>query len=453
MSSLTIFGAITAQLEFAKYAVEVPWYIVILLACLLAFPLTFAVIPSLTNFARVKNLFDTPNERASHNSAVPTLGGVAVFLGMVLPITLFGDLGFDHDFKYIIAGLLVLFFAGIKDDILIISVRTKLIAELLAIFIVVFLGNIRITDFHGFLGIHELPYFVSILFTSFMFVVVINGFNLIDGIDGLASGVGMISLSGLGIWFILSEDLAYAAFCFSTVAALAAFFRFNVFSKTNKIFLGDTGSLIIGMVATLFTIQFMEGSLTHALGPMVVSAPAIAIALLIFPLIDTLRVFTLRICLGRSPFEADRMHLHHKMLDLGLNHIQSTALILGFNLAILGMAVALRHMGNLKLLGFILPTAVILTSLPGMILRYNKRRSFISEAETILEKESKEPIPNGWLLPDTLVYLVNGRSIVHNGFPIHLMEEEGMETAADGLGINMSNDDGGVETEIEVYPD
>ena len=111
---------------------------------------------------------------------------------------------------------------------------------------------------------------------------------------------------------------------------LAAFFRFNVFSKTNKIFLGDTGSLIIGMVVTLFTIRFMEGSLTHPLGSLVVSAPAIAIGLLIVPLIDTLRVFSLRISIGKSPFQADRMHLHHKLLDLGLNHLHSTLLILGF---------------------------------------------------------------------------------------------------------------------------
>ena len=305
--------------EFGNYFLEVPYWIIISASFALAFSMTYVVIPSIITVSKEKHLFDTPSPRKSHLLSIPTLGGAAVFIGMMIPTTLFGSADFEHSLKYIMAGLLILFFIGMKDDILVISPKKKLLGEIFAISIIAILGDIRVTSFHGFFGIDQLPYVASILFTVFMFIVIINGFNLIDGIDGLASGVGVISISSLGIWFMMIDMHSYATFCFSTVGALLAFFRFNVFSRANKIFLGDTGSLIIGLVVSVFTVIFLESSLTMPLGSVYKAAPAIAIGILIVPLIDTLRVFTLRIVTGRSPFSADRYHIHHRLLRLELS--------------------------------------------------------------------------------------------------------------------------------------
>ncbi len=387
-------------IELGTYRFNFPGWIVILASFIIAFGVTYIVIPSIIKVSREKHLFDQPNSRKSHTSAVPTLGGAAVFLGLVLPTTLFGDLSFEHELKYIITGLLILFFTGIKDDILVISARKKLIAEILAISIIVILGNIRVTSFHGFLGIEEIPYIGSILFTIFMFVVIINGFNLIDGIDGLASGVGILTISCLGIWFILIGDSSYAAFSFSTVGALAAFFRYNVFSKMNKIFLGDTGSLIIGLIISIFTICFLESNLTSSIGAMHLSAPAIAIGLLIVPLIDTLRVFILRLIVGKSPFTADRFHIHHRLLRLDFSHLHSTLLLLGFNLFIIVLTVLLRHLGNIKMLLIVLPTAVFITSIPGFFIRY-KDRKILHQLQILGNKT--------WILPITFTNTIISR--------------------------------------------
>lgn len=386
--------------EFSNFSIDIPYWIIVLASFILAFSMTYIVIPSIIRVSREKGLFDNPERRKAHTSAIPTLGGAAVFLGMILPTALFGDTSFEHEFKYMIIGLLILFFIGIKDDILVISAKKKLIAEIFAIAIVVVLGNIRVTNFHGFLGIEELPYFVSIGFTVFMFIVIINGFNLIDGIDGLASGIGILTILSFGIWFILIGHNPYAAFCFSTVGALLAFFRYNVFSERNKIFLGDTGSLIIGLITSIFTVRFLESSLTESFGSIYLSAPAIAIGLLIVPLIDTLRVFTLRLAGGISPFKPDRFHIHHRLLELDVSHLHSTLIILGFNLLIFISSILLRHLGNIKLLLVILPSSVLITSIPGFFIRY-RERLYLDQLEVLGDKT--------WILPITFTNSILSR--------------------------------------------
>lgn len=398
-SSDHTIGMISGIIEEGKFSFEFPvWNIAI--CFLFAFTITYIVIPSIVKFSKEKFLFDSPNERKSHTSAIPTLGGSAVFLGMIIPVTLFGETDFDHSFKYLIAGLLILFFIGVKDDILVISAKKKLYAEIFAIFLIVVLGDIRLTNFHGFLGIHEIPYLVSVLFSIFMIVVIINGFNLIDGIDGLAASVGILTLSCLGAWFIFSADYSNAAFCFSGSGALLAFLRFNLFSKRNKIFLGDTGSLIIGLVLSVEIIFFLEESLINPVADIYFSAPALAIGLLIIPLTDTLRVFTLRVIAGKSPFIPDRSHTHHQLLDLGISHIHSTLIILVLNLLILVISILFRHLGNVKLLLIIIPMAVIGTSIPGVIIRY-RQKAIIQQSQLLGVRT--------WLFPVTIINLITNR--------------------------------------------
>ncbi len=381
------------DLSVSNIVISLPCWIVLLSSLLFAFAITFTVIPSIISVSYKKGLFDYPDERKSHTHSIPTLGGAAVFLGMILPTVIFGNQVFDHELKYIFAGLLILFFVGIKDDILAISARKKLISEIFAIGIIVLLGDIRISNFHGFLGINELPYVLSFLFSTFVFIVIINGFNLIDGVDGLASGVGIITISTFGVWFILIEDFAYAAFCFATVGALIGFFRFNVFSKNNKIFLGDTGSLIIGLTVSIFAIKFLEGNLVHEVGNIGLSAPSIAFGVLIVPMIDTLRIFTIRIFAGKSPFSPDHHHIHHKLLDLGFTHIHVTSIIIGFNIIIIAISLSLSHLGNMKLLAIIIPLSMAIASIPSTILRYRDRKYF-SKIGLFGDRS--------WMIPETL---------------------------------------------------
>lgn len=383
--------------EFGNFSVLAPFWIVIVICSIMAFTITSIAIPSIIKVSRDKHLFDTPNQRTSHTAAIPTLGGAAVFLGMMVPMAFFGGWQFAYELKFIFIGLLILFFIGIKDDILDISARSKLIAEILAICIVVIMGDLRVSNFHGFLGINELPYFVSILFTMFMFIVIINGYNLIDGIDGLASGVGILSLTIFAFWFLMIGDQPFATFCFSIASALLAFFRLNVFGTRNKIFLGDTGSLIIGMILTIVSVRFLELSLTKKAGAVDLASPALAIAILIVPLIDTARVFTLRILVGKSPFRPDRFHSHHKLLLLGFTHLQATMLILAYNVIIIVIAFSLRFNGNIKLLLVILPASILFTSIPGLIFRFKVRR-FTTQLG-MLGKHS-------WILPITFTNLI-----------------------------------------------
>lgn len=381
--------------EFGDIAVDVPAHIILALTTILGFGMTLIVIPSIVTVSKEKHLFDQPNARKSHIANVPTLGGAAVFIGMLIPTILFGDIRFDHEFKYILISLIIIFFIGIKDDILIISPRKKIIAELFAIGIIVILGEIRITNFHGFLGVGEIPYLFSVLFTVFTFVIIINGFNLIDGIDGLASGVGILTLSGLGLWFLMIGEFSYSCFSFSASGALLAFFRYNVFGKSNKIFLGDTGSLLIGMIAAILTVKFLESGLTESFASIHESAPAIAIGLLIVPLTDTLRVFTLRVLAGKSPFRPDRSHIHHRLLALEVTHKQATFIILGVNFLIILISLLLRNLGNIRVLAVILPLSFVFAAFPGIIIRY-KERTLIKQLNLLGEKS--------WIIPITLTH-------------------------------------------------
>lgn len=388
------------DIEIGMITISFPVWTLILTSLVFSFGITSIVIPSIVKISKDKHLFDKPDQRKSHTSEIPTLGGVAVFLGLLLPAMALGGESYEHELKYIIVGLIILLFVGIKDDIQEISARNKLLLEIFAISVVVILGDIRISSFHTFLGIDVLPYSLSVLFTIFTFVVIINGFNLIDGIDGLSAGIGIITSTSLGIWFLIIGQHDVAAFCFAAVGSLLGFFLFNVFGKKNKIFLGDTGSLILGMIVSIFVIKFMESSLTETFADVNESAPSIAIGIMIIPLIDTLRVFTLRILVGKSPFQADRFHTHHKFLLLGFSHLTTTFIMLAFNILIIAMAVSLRALGNIKVLLIILPTSIFITSIPGLFFRYKVRR-FLTKLD-ILGKWS-------WLLPVTFTNLIISR--------------------------------------------
>lgn len=349
-------------------------FLLIILSAAVAFTVTFFSVPSIVDVARKKHLYDVPNGRTSHIKSTPTLGGMAIYVGLIISTTLFVDITKMTYLQYVIAGSIIIFFIGLKDDILSIAPFKKLLGQLAAAYIIIDLGNVRFTTLHGFLGIYEINYFSSVLLSLFVIIVTINAFNLIDGIDGLASSIGVLVMVFFGTWFYLEGHPQLAIMAAALAGALLAFFRYNVYSVKNKIFMGDIGSLTLGFFVAVLLIRFNEiNALLDHNNPMYIEAsPVVSFGVLILPMFDTLRVFVVRIYRGVSPFKADRTHLHHVLLDLGASHKQATAILIAANLFFILVSLAFHHLGIYWLGLIILSLALILSYVPFYI--RNKRK-------------------------------------------------------------------------------
>lgn len=339
----------------------------------LSFIITYISIPTIVKISHFKKLFDVPNERTSHLNDVPVLGGLSIFSGFTLSAVICTLPVESADIKFIIGGIIVLFFLGLKDDILIVDPRKKLLGQIGAALIIVILGDIRITGFHSVLGIDNISYIPSVLFTVFIFLTLINGYNLIDGVDGLSSGAAIFTGLLTGIWFLLTGHYTYAVLSFSLLGTLIAYFRFNVFGRENKIFMGDTGSMIIGFIITILIIQFLEFDKDAPDRFRFVSAPAIAIGLLIIPLFDTLRVIILRLVNGKSPFKADKNHIHHSLLRLGFSHIKATMLLISANIVIVLFVIIFQRLGDVILVLLVLFFALIFSLVPSILVKKREK--------------------------------------------------------------------------------
>ena len=332
----------------------------LVLSFLTAFLLSYFAIPSIIKIAKDKNLCDTPGDRTSHTDVTPNLGGIAIFAGVIFAIVMWSPFDVFTDLQYIIGALLIIFLIGAKDDIMPMKPRHKLIGELLAVGILVFKADIRLTSLYGIFGIGELNFYVSVVLSIFTIIVIINAFNLIDGINGLSGSIGVLVSSVLGTWFYLVGHLEIAIVAFALCGALIAFLKYNY--TPARIFMGDTGSLLLGIISAILIIKFIE--IHNTLGDSVYafkSAPAMAIGLLILPLYDTIRVFTIRILNGKSPFYPDRLHIHHMLLDYGMTHMQATGVLVLANIGFIAFAVMFQGVGNLNLLLLILAVASLLS--------------------------------------------------------------------------------------------
>lgn len=332
----------------------------ILLSGVLAFIITFFSIPVIIQVARQKKMFDEPDERKVHKMVIPTLGGLGIFAGFILA-TLLGVPLHSAELQYFVAAAVVIFFLGIKDDILVLSPAKKFIGQLIAAGIVIKFGGVQINNMHGFLGIGPIPHIASIVFTLFTIVVITNSFNLIDGVDGLAGTLGLVTSICFGSYFLYVDQLMYAVMAFSLAGGLIGFLIYN-FSPA-KIFMGDTGSLLIGLVNSILVIKFINIAGAPGAALPVQAAPAVGFAVLIVPLFDTLRVFSHRILDRRSPFSADRTHVHHYLLEMGFNHKKITLLCAGANIGFIALAVSLSSFGTTIVIGILLAVAISLIAL------------------------------------------------------------------------------------------
>lgn len=320
-----------------------------------AFLLTYFAMPSVIHISNTKGLFDDPNERSSHNVRTPSLGGIAIFAGVLFSVVIwvpFKDFG---DLQYILAAFLILFLVGVRDDLLPLSPRIKLMGQVLAAGILIYESGIVLNSFYGIFGMHEtLPPYLSGPITMFVMLVIINAFNLIDGINGLAGSLGVLVIGTLGAWFFIAGENGYAIVAFSTVGALLAFLNFNF--TPARIFMGDTGSLFLGAVSAILLIKFIDLNNNLAAGTYYKfeGGPVVAIGIAIVPLVDTLRVFVTRMLRGLSPFKPDRRHIHHLLIDYGFSHTKATALLFFVNLIFITFVFYMHDKVNQNILLFIL---------------------------------------------------------------------------------------------------
>lgn len=299
-----------------------------LLALITAFSVGFLITPIVISMLRKAKIGDLPGGRKIHKKFTPSMGGIGFVVATFVALGIWGWQFPLPDIRYLLGAIALMFIVGLRDDMVELKAKHKLLGQFVAVLLVVVAGDIRIKDFHGFLGVEELHLLVSYAFSSFVLLALTNAFNLIDGLDGLAGTIGSISLTLLGLWFYVQglESLAVLSFCL--LGGVLAFMVFNWHPA--KIFMGDTGSLTLGFSLGSLVIAFMEYNAALPQGAFLRLEPSFTagIVLMIYPLYDMARVFTRRISQGKHPMSADKGHIHHFLMRMGFKH-NEVALILG----------------------------------------------------------------------------------------------------------------------------
>lgn len=359
-------------------------YLLGIVTFLISFILAIRAYPVVVYLSREKNLMAIPGDRSSHATTTPNLGGIGIFIAFSLTLTIVAGISESiiknlNELLLLLGGVSIMFFLGVKDDLIGISPFKKLFGQAIAAALVILVTGIQIQSFGGLFGIYELPYLVSIFFSILLFLLLINAFNLIDGIDGLASVVGIISCMVFGMFFLIFGEISMMLVSFILLGALIGFLKFN-FSTENKLFMGDSGSMVIGFLIVYMAIKFLQVIPDHVSGVVLPNKYILVLGLLFFPILDTLRVFVIRVLKGKSPFKADKNHIHHRLLDLGLSHLQSTVVIAICTIILLSSVFLARELPiNLQL--FILVSVVfIFACIPWMVGK---------EKGTIIMKSSK----------------------------------------------------------------
>ncbi|WP_276168597.1 glycosyltransferase family 4 protein [Zobellia alginiliquefaciens] len=355
-----------------------------------AFLLTYLTIPKIIKVVEHKRLMDDPNQRSSHSSKTPTLGGVSFFYVLILALFFIKDRDLYDEAMHMIPALTILFIIGLKDDLVVISPGAKLLAQAFAIIFILTNPSFTIHSLNGFLNINEIPYYLYLIIAGFMMITIINSYNLIDGIDGLASVVGIVIMVLYTTIFYLTGEYFFALISITMNASLMAFLGFNL-SSDKKIFMGDTGSLIVGLIISILTLKFLALRPTSytELPFLLENAPLIAISILIVPLFDTARVFAIRIANKKGPFSPDRNHTHHVLIDYwGLTHKQASFIIGCFNLLFVMLFIVLGS--TAKNLGMVIMLVSVVIILGYVFFKYNY--SFATLKQKILLKRKVDKI-------------------------------------------------------------
>ena len=339
---------------------------ILVLAFVTAFLVTYYVMPSIIEIARVKGLTDEPGERRSHTQSTPSLGGVGIFAGVLFSVVAWIPHRDFEDIRYVLCACVVMFLVGAKDDILPSRPWKKMLGQLFAAAILISAADLHIPSLFGIGGVGALPPWAAVALTAFTIIVIINAFNLIDGVNGLTGTITVVAALALGTWFYLAGHAEYSVLAAALIGSTAAFLKYNW--TPARIFMGDTGSLLLGLLMSVLTIRFLqfhfemlEAGQTRE-PYFLPAAPAAAIGFLVVPLFDTFRVFVTRIYKRRSPFYPDRGHIHHLLVDVGCTHGQTALLLGAVTVAFTALVVSLQWLGNLALVALVLLLAALATA-------------------------------------------------------------------------------------------
>jgi UDP-N-acetylmuramyl pentapeptide phosphotransferase/UDP-N-acetylglucosamine-1-phosphate transferase len=344
-------------------------------ALLLAFAITYFSIPAIIRLSLVKKLYDLPDARKKHAARISPLGGMAIFGGMIISFVFCTAHLTNPALNSVLVALFILFITGVKDDLYPLVPYKKLLGQVLAAGIVVIQGNVRLESFYGIAGINELPYGVSVALSIVFFLGIINSFNFIDGINGLSSSLGILASATYSLWFYYLNESLFLILSLSILGSQLAFLRYNLINA--KIFMGDSGSMILGFLAALLSIYFLQANERAATVVLKkIDALVFAFAVLIIPVFDTLRVVFKRLfIMRRSPFTADRNHIHHILLDIGLTHAQASLILLAVNLVLILLTYFLNPFVRASLLFILLVTLALgLSQIPHAIKKAQLKR-------------------------------------------------------------------------------
>jgi UDP-GlcNAc:undecaprenyl-phosphate GlcNAc-1-phosphate transferase len=355
-------------------------------------------IPQIITIALIKHLFDEPGgSRKVHKKTVPNFGGIAIFFGFFFTVNLVNHTRMLTEINIFTSASLIIFLIGLKDDIVGLSPSLKFVGQFLCAFIITVIGGLRFSNLDGILGIYQITYIPSVALTAFFIVGIVNSFNLIDGIDGLAGTLTIIVTLFFSYLFYTQGQPGWACLSLSLAGATSGFLYYNI--TPAKIFMGDSGSLFIGLTASLMSIKFINLNLSSAtsFGTIPITAPiALVGAILVIPIFDTLRVFTLRILKNTSPFLADNNHLHHRLLFLGLTHIQTTLILAIVNVVFIIAALSIQSMGDSQILLVLILGALVANSILSVLIE--KHKKFLSATaernKTIVYDMAGNPIIN-----------------------------------------------------------
>lgn len=286
-----------------------------------------------------KRLFAEQSARSSHQEPTPAFGGISIFIVVMITLLLTIGVGFENSIGFTLASCFILFILGLKDDLFGVSPRIKFFTQILAAILFVMNPDFELGHLSGFIGIGNISsnwaYFIGIFFI----VALVNAFNLIDGIDGLSGMTAIVSFTVFGVYFFVNDHYAYSIFCTTLIGALTSFLTFNFAKPGGKMFMGDSGALVVGFLIATFALHILELQPQNTFaGFYPKNAPLFVLSVLIIPVLDTARIILIRLSNGQRPWRADRSHLHHVLLDLGYNHKQATARLIGLQVfAIVGI--------------------------------------------------------------------------------------------------------------------
>ena len=340
-------------------------YLIALATLTGSFALVLYLTPKIRYIVLRRELTDHPEKRSSHKISTPTMAGVAFFLTLILVLKLIDAWDLDGIGLSLAGALTIIFALGLKDDLIVSTPKAKIGGEILAIFFILFCDGLEITSLDGFFGIYEIPALASYAIIALMILTIINSYNLIDGIDGLASTIGILIFGVFGFIFFILGLHFYSILCLSLIGILLGYLRYNL-SRQNKVFMGDTGSLIIGFCIGFLALKFLaiDASLLTQFSFKPENKLFVIAALLFIPLCDTLRVIGVRLMNNKSPFAPDNNHIHHILINSGLSHVKAS-LFLGLlsllsSIAFISLS---RYLNSLDMFGIFLVSFLLFLGL------------------------------------------------------------------------------------------